>query len=502
DIMNVTSIVSEADKKGDIVSVNDKFIEVSKYSRDELIGAPHSTTRHPDMPKETFRKLWQTIGRGEMFRGVIKNRAKDGTPYYVDAVIAPVLGEDGKPKKYIGVRYDITEAELERQNSKAIAAGVLSAIDTSYAYVEFDTAGHVLKANANFCKLLGYDAREVAGMHHRSFVDPVETASAAYTKFWADLNAGKTHVDQFRRITRSGAEVWIQATYAPVKDEGGRVTKVIKIATDITAAKLQEADFRGQLAAIGKAQAVIEFSLDGKVLDANENFLHALGYTLAEIQGQHHSMFVEPAHRASAEYRMFWDKLGRGEFDAGQYKRIGKGGKEVWIQATYNPIMDMNGKPFKVVKYATDITAAKLQEADYGGQLAAIGKAQAVIEFSLDGKVLGANANFLDALGYTLAEVQGQHHSMFVDPVYRASTDYRLFWDKLGRGEFDAGQYRRIGKGGKEVWIQASYNPIMDMNGKPFKVVKYATDIPAAKLQEADYGGQLAAIGKAQAVIE
>ena len=239
------------------------------------------------------------------------------------------------------------------------------------------------------------------------------------------------------------------------------------------------ADMKGQLSAINKAQAVIEFSLDGKILNANENFLNTLGYSLAEIQGQHHGMFVDAAYRASLEYRHFWDKLGRGEFDAGEYKRIGKGGKEVWIQASYNPIMDMNGKPFKVVKYATDITAAKLQAADFSGQLSAINKAQAVIEFSLDGKILNANDNFLNTLGYSLAEIKGQHHGMFVDPDHRASIEYRMFWEKLGRGEFDAGQYKRIGKGGKEVWIQASYNPIMDMNGKPFKVVKYATDVTA-----------------------
>ena len=396
----------------------------------------------------------------------------------------------------------LAAADVQRRQALAQAVGVVGAVDASYACVEFDTGGKVLAANRNFCTLLGYDEREIVGLHHRGFVDPVQSGSAAYREFWADLNAGKTFVNAFKRITKSGNEIWIHGTYAPVKDDIGRVIKVVKIATDVTAARLQEADFNGQLAAIGKVQAVIEFSLDGKVLDANANFLDALGYSLADVKGQHHGMFVDPAYRMSADYRLFWDKLGRGEFDAGQYKRIGKGGREVWIQASYNPIMDMNGKPFKVVKYATDITASKLKEADFSGQLAAIGKAQAVIEFSLDGKVLDVNANFLDVLGYTPAEVKGQHHSMFVDPAYRASTDYRLFWDKLGRGEFDAGQYKRIGKGGKEVWIQASYNPIMDMNGKPFKVVKYATDITAAKLKEADFSGQLAAIGKAQAVIE
>ncbi|WP_035659497.1 methyl-accepting chemotaxis protein, partial [Bradyrhizobium sp. STM 3809] len=204
-----------------------------------------------------------------------------------------------------------------------------------------------------------------------------------------------------------------------------------------------------------------------------------LGYSLGEIKGQHHSMFVDPAYRQSHDYRMFWDKLGRGEYDAGQYKRIGKGGKEVWIQASYNPIMGPDGKPFKVVKYATDITEDVIRNADYGGQIAAINKAQAVIEFTMEGKILTANENFLATLGYSLNEIKGQHHSMFVDVAYRSSSDYRMFWDKLGRGEYDAGQYKRIGKGGKEVWIQASYNPIMGPDGKPFKVVKYATDITA-----------------------
>lgn len=236
-------------------------------------------------------------------------------------------------------------------------------------------------------------------------------------------------------------------------------------------------DYRGQVDAINKSQAVIEFTLDGTILHANQNFLSALGYTLEEIKGQHHSLFVEPAYKQSAEYKQFWAKLGRGEFDAGQYKRIGKGGKEIWIQASYNPIFNSKGQPYKVIKYATDITEQKQKNADYEGQLAAISKAQAVIEFALDGTIRHANENFLKTLGYTLDEIKGKHHSMFAEQSYRDSADYRAFWQKLGRGEYDAGQYKRIGKGGKEVWIQASYNPIFDMNGRPFKVVKYATDI-------------------------
>jgi len=231
DIMNMTSIVSESDKKGDILSVNDKFVEVSKYSRSELVGHPHSTTRHPDMPKDTFKQLWATIGRGEMFRGIIKNRAKDGVPYYVDAVIAPILGDNGKPMKYLGVRYDITVMETERQNAR----GLLNAIDASYGLIEFDLGGHVLQVNDNFLQIMGYSRTEAIGKHHRVFMDPTEAASPAYQQFWADLNAGKAQKDTFRRIGKGGKTVWIQAVYSPVTDEMGRVLKVVKIATDVTA---------------------------------------------------------------------------------------------------------------------------------------------------------------------------------------------------------------------------------------------------------------------------
>jgi methyl-accepting chemotaxis protein len=315
-----------------------------------------------------------------------------------------------------------------------------------------------------------------------------------FRKLWAGFNPDTligTCVDVFHKNPAHQRRMLADASQLPHRAhiQVGPVTFALQIHANLNAkgeyigTMLEWSDVTemreqaARLSAIGKVQASIEFALDGTILTANDNFLKTLGYSLPEIQGKHHSMFIEPAVREGTDYRLFWEKLARGEYDAGQYKRIGKGGKEVWIQASYNPILDPNGKPYKVVKYATDITAEKLKSADFEGQLAAISKAQAVIEFKLDGTILMANDNFLKTLGYSLPEIQGKHHSLFVEPAVRESTDYRLFWEKLGRGEYDAGQYKRIGKGGKEVWIQASYNPIFDPNGKPYKVVKYATEV-------------------------
>lgn len=352
DIMNLTSIVSEANLRGDILTVNDKFIEVSKYSKDELIGQPHNTTRHPDMPKEVFKELWSTIGRGKTFRGVIKNRAKDGTPYYVDAVIAPVMGPNGKPEKYIGVRYDITEAEIERQNAK----GVLDAINNSFMFLEVSTKGEILSVNENFARALGYDSSELAASKFSSLFPQEHGKPDIFKKLWTSLNDGQSETGTFRLLTKDGSEVWIQGVFAPVKDETGRIWKFVQICTNVTEEKLRNADFEGQLVAAGKSQAVIEFKMDGTIVKANENFLNAVGYSIEDIKGRHHSMFVNEDVRKSFEYSEFWKKLNRGEFETGEFRRIGKGGKEIWIQATYNPIFDLSGRPVKVVKFASDIT--------------------------------------------------------------------------------------------------------------------------------------------------
>jgi methyl-accepting chemotaxis protein len=249
-------------------------------------------------------------------------------------------------------------------------------------------------------------------------------------------------------------------------------------------------DLEARVSALDKSQAVIEFKMDGTIVTANENFLNVTGYRLDEIRGRHHSLFVDQAFKDSAEYRRFWENLNAGQYQAAEYKRLGKGGREVWLQASYNPIFDANGKPCGVVKYATDISAQKKALEEYNvtvrdleSKVNALDKSQAVIEFKMDGTIVSANDNFLNVLGYRLEEIQGKHHSIFVEPDYKNSLDYRQFWETLNAGQYQAAEYKRIAKGGREIWIQGSYNPVCDSNGKPYKVVKYATDITEQKLQ-------------------
>ena len=293
DIMNTTSIVSESDLKGDIVTANDKFIHVSKYPKEELIGHGHNTTRHPDMPKEVFKQMWATIGRGQIFRGVVKNRAKDGTPYYVDAVIAPFVDKKtGKPRKYLGVRYDITESEIARQNMKGILAG----IDKSYSCIEFTLDGTIITANENFLKATGYRLDEMKGKHHRMFVDPAYAAGGEYQAFWAKLNRGDYDAGVYRRIGKGGKEIWMQASYNPVKDEMGRPLKVVQFAIDITEQKraqnkveqLIEAAAAGQLSERITSEEFTGASKEltesvNRLLDSMSTPLHEAQHVLASV---------------------------------------------------------------------------------------------------------------------------------------------------------------------------------------------------------------------------
>jgi len=264
-----------------------------------------------------------------------------------------------------------------------------------------------------------------------------------------------------------------------------------EFATETVETNAQE--LQNQINGFSASQAMIEFETDGTIVSANDNFCNALGYPLEEIQNKHHSMFVDKAYAASPEYRQFWDDLRAGRFQAGEFCRITKNGDNLWILASYNPIMDENGKVYKVIKLASDINeqklaslAAEAKSAEYTNQINGFSASQAMIEFETDGTIVSANDNFCNALGYRLEEIQNKHHSMFVDKSYAASSEYRQMWDDLRAGRFQAGEFCRITKNGDDLWILASYNPIMDENGKVYKVIKLASDITEKKLASLD----------------
>lgn len=369
------------------------------------------------------------------------------------------------------------ESNLKSQFGSAELKSMYEAVNRTQALVEFALDGTVIGANPLFLAAMGYTLEEVQGQHHSMFCKPAYAQSDAHHDFWARLGRGEVDAGRYARIAKDGQTVWLQASYNPVFDASGTPVKVVKFATDITDEVHRNTQFEGRVKAIDRVQAVIEFDMKGRVLTANPNFLNAFGFELDEIVGRHHRMFCDPVYAQSPDYVLFWERLGAGEFNAGEYRRVNKQGKEVWIQASYNPIFDADGVPVSVVKFATDITHMKVRNAEFEGKIAALAKSQAVIEFDMQGNVLAANTNFLRTFGYTSEEVVGQHHKLFCEPGLVKSAEYRNFWADLAEGKFQQGRFKRLGRHGAEVWIQATYNPILDLNGKPYKVVKFATDI-------------------------
>jgi methyl-accepting chemotaxis protein len=246
---------------------------------------------------------------------------------------------------------------------------------------------------------------------------------------------------------------------------------------ELTARTADLETYKGLVGALERSMAVIEFSPDGKVLRANANFLNTMGYREDQLAGLSHRNFCTQALAGSAQYREFWDRLRAGQFVSGTFQRISGDGRHVWLEASYNPVLNEQGKVSKVVKYALDVTARVASDAEIRGRLAALDRAMAVIEFDLGGNILTANDNFLHTMNYSLAEIKGKHHRLFCEASLINSSEYSDFWRRLNAGEFFSGQFKRLGKHGKVVWLEASYNPVYDADGKLSKIVKFASDI-------------------------
>ena len=470
--------IIEFQMDGTIIDANQNFLKTMGYTLDEIQGRNHGMfLDDSERQSGAERDLWNQLSRGDCQSGEFKRIAKGGREVWVRGAYNPIPGPpDGKPFKVVELATDITGEVREKQILRKLTTALdqvstaIMMVDRDFVvtYVNATTKAMLEKYNEDFRALWPTFAPDkIVG----TCIDLFHKNPAHQRRMLADPKNLPHRADI--TVGRLLFALCVNAIYDLLGNYIGNTLEWAEV-TDI---RKQAA----LISAIDKSQAVIEFQMDGTIMAANDNFLKTLGYTLDEVKGRHHSIFVEESERQSNGYRDFWNRLNRGEFQAGEFKRIGKGGREVWIQGSYNPCLDAGGKPFKVVKIATDVTEVKLSTANFAGQIAAIQKSQAVIEFQMDGTIVTANDKFLNVLGYTLAEVVGRHHSMFVEEAFRKSEEYRNFWAALNRGEFQAAEYKRIGKNGKEAWIQASYNPILDLNGKPCKVVKFATDVTALR---------------------
>lgn len=495
--LNSSFMVLNYDVDGVIQNANFAFLRKFACNLSDVMGENALQFMSKSHDRTRVQRLWERLASGNSIVETELWIAKTGKEIWLQSHYTPILSETQQLQGVVQIAEDISARLLQELEDHS----QVEAIQTTHVVVHFTIDGQVIWVNDAFLTVTGYTRAEVIQQPHKMFVDEQACRGACYQAFWEKLRSGEHHSGEFKRVGKDGRKIWLQAVYTPVKDPAGRILKVVKYANDITEEKLRQADFQSQIVAIHKSNCVVTFDMHGSILDANPPFLDEMGYKLEEVKGRHHRLFVEPSYAHSTDYATFWSDLRRGKYRSGLYKRYAKTGHEVWLQATYNPVFDTEGNTVKVVEYAQIVTDEKLVQAEHQGQIAAINKSQCVIAFRLDGTILDANDNFLTLMGYRFSEVYGQHHRLFVPHAEANSDAYQQFWQDLATGRHQSGEYKRMTRDGREVWLSATYNPIRDMDGRVFKVMKYANDITESKLMYADFKGQIDAIRLSQDVV-
>jgi len=503
-------MLTKTDTKGVIIYANQDFIKVSGFSEAELLGQSHNLVRHPDMPVEAFADMWRNLKAGKPWTGMVKNRTKSGDYYWVIASVAPIF-ENSQLLGFLSARRKPSRQQVEAasrdyrlfkegkatylqiKEGQVVPNTAFDKLNNAFQNLSLSqrltailTVATVAILTLTVCALSGYAAEHQALMYFMS-------GGVVAILFWmgsAFVSAIKKTLDSVLLVL---ANLAVNKLNSKIETQGNNeLSRLLNgLQTTQTMLSVQEnhdkertfqfkeqsIKYEGQLAAISRSTGLIEFNMNEEVIAANEIFLKVFGYQLEEILGKNYRSFIKESTHNILEWNAFWAQLQAGGCQSGEYCCIGKNGQEIWLEASYNPILDVFGKPYKVVSYMTDITNKKLQSTDDAGQISAINKLQGVISLDLNGKVIAVNHNFAAMMGYSETEILDKQHSMFFDQADYASYEYSAFWSKLIKGEAEANKYKRTDKDGKVVWLQGSYNPIYDLNGKPYKIVFYASNI-------------------------
>ncbi|MEM9250499.1 MAG: PAS domain-containing protein, partial [Pseudomonadota bacterium] len=462
------------DTDGHLVRANDAYLDCFGITSEDAVGMKHSRMVEASFARgQLYTRAWNDAAEGKPQRLDVRHNTSSGRTRWMDAVIAPVIGSDGTVKRYVVTGSDVTDQRAEFNELKQIS----SAFEPYRPSAEFDVAGKMISTNRPFRDLFGVEAEDVIGTNHADWCDDAFGKSRRHEEFWDKLLEGEGLVRAFKRKAPNGRELWLQITYAPVTNDDGRVTRIAITAQDINTNKRQALENKGRMTAIDTDYAVAEYSPDGIIEYANDQYLSLFGYNIEDLRGRSHSMFVSPDDTEYKNQDAFWENLRKGSSYSDTVKRVDSNGRQVWIRTTYSPIKSFEGRPIRVLQLCLDVTSQVTRMTNFESKWNAVNSGMAIVEFETDGRVVEANEAFLRLTGYSRRDVYGQHHSLFCSPDYIQTQEYRDFWIDLAKGEQKKGRFHRIGRFNRDIHISASYSPVLDMDGNIQRVIKFARDI-------------------------
>lgn len=420
-----------------------------------------------------YIQAWQGLAEGKTQKVYMRQKTSDQKLLWFNATLIPVMSVAGVLDKVIKIAIDVTESYEESMDCR----NLLKAADPLIGRVEMDSTGKITKVTRYFCDVFRHAEEEIIGRDMKDLCSDDMLKPLVYDELWRKLHDGEGVSEQFEMTDAKGSSLWINARFQPIFNQTGQFLKVVLFFTDRTDAHVAHTKLLGRMQSINTTQVMVEHRPDGTISDVNDNFLTLFEYAREDVIDKKLDTLVQLDPESAEKNRNLWEMLARGTVQEGEFRHHTPSGKDVWLRGAYTPIQDPKNGITSIILYATDVTTEKLQDLETAYKFQALSDSQAVIEFDTSGNVLHANEAFLTTLGYSLREVIGQHHSIFCTPDYVQTEEYRKFWIELGKGNEKSGRVRRLGRFDRDVYLQAHYKPIFDIDGKVTKVIKSAVDI-------------------------
>ncbi len=502
--INNTLGLAELDTKGNIIFANNILLSTLGYDDEEIKSVSYKKLVGLTDGKCDFL---HRINTEEIPARDYRTKNKNDDLLWLNISFSPIVDGQGNSKKILLLATDITERKLEEIEFEKLS---LVADNTDNSVIITDKHGIIEYVNQGFCEMTGYTKPEVMGKRPGDFLQGKETNKETIERIGQRLRENQPVYDEILNYTKNGESYWISMAINPVFNDNGGIDNFISIQANITETKKRALDFSYKLKAISKSNAIIEFDKAGHILEANDNFLKIMGYDESdEIIGKHHSIFVAQEERESEAYIKFWEDLGTGQFISDEFKRINKKGETVWLKGIYNPIYDINGNPYKIVKFAIDITREKhlkletqKQEAELSSQLMAINNTIASVELDMQGNLKQANDIFLSITGISADSIKKMNYFDIIPETEKDKPQTVLLWDNLREGKFFSGEFKFKDTTGKELWLKGTFNPINDWEGKPYKVMVYAQFNTSEKEKQKNLTGTVNALKNTTPIME